>query len=84
MTFRLPASEWVHRTVTPRDSAPVYSKPSKWRNPRLSPSFLCSSVTCCRDMQLEDIVPRLSNCSDNTKAMGQIAPATGQLTHSHR
>ena len=32
----------------------------------------------------EDIVPRLSNCSDNAKAMGQIAPATGQLTHSHR
>jgi hypothetical protein len=83
MTFRFFASESIHR-VTPRDSASIYSKPSKWRNPRLSPSFLCSSVARRRRMQLEDIVPGLSNCSANAKAMGQIAPATGQLTHSHR
>jgi hypothetical protein len=27
MNCRLSASEWIHRAVTPRDSAPIYSKP---------------------------------------------------------
>jgi hypothetical protein len=83
MTFRFSASESIHR-VTPRDSAPIYSTPYKWRNPRLLPSFPCSSVSCIRSMQLDALVPRLSNCSANANAAGPIAPATSQLTHSHR
>jgi hypothetical protein len=50
----------------------------------LSPSFFCSSVTVYRGMQLDDIVPTLSNRNAYAKATTPIAPATGQLTHSHR
>ncbi len=84
MNSRLSAPEWIHRVAASRDSAPIYSKPYKWLNPRLLPSVPCPSASCIRGMQLDAIVPRLSNCITNAKALGQIAPATGQLTHSHR
>jgi hypothetical protein len=84
MNSRLSAPEWIHRVATLRDSAPIYSKPYKWLNPRLLTSVPLSSVSCIRGLQLDAIVPRLSNCSANSKTAGQIAPATSQLSHSHR
>jgi hypothetical protein len=84
MTYQLPASKGTSRTASPTGCAPVHSKPRKSCSPPLPPSFFCSSVTQLRGMQLGDTVPTLSNRSAYTKATTPIAPATGQLTHSHR
>jgi hypothetical protein len=84
MTCRLPASNWISRTVSPSGSAPVHSALCQWCNPRFSPSFFCSLVTQNRGVRLDDDVPKLSNRNACAKATARIAPATGQLTHSRR
>jgi hypothetical protein len=84
MTIRSHASTRPSRTACASGNASLHSKHCRLCNPRVSPSFSRSLVTRQCGMQVEDIAPARNKRSGYVRTKTRIAPATGQLTHSHR
>lgn len=84
MTIRSHASRRPSRTACTSGNASVHSKHSESCTLGVSPSFSRSLVTRQSGMQVEDIVPGWTKRSGYLRTKSRIAPATGQLAHSHR